>query len=410
MHRLKSKAPSAALCFALAGGALPGMVWGQAAPSDATPLQWRASVAAQQDSNLFRLPPGANSVALTGRSGTDETVTSDTLGASFHTRQSLQTIDLDVSVVDSQYQHYGYLNYTGTNYTANWAWELTPYLRGGLNSTRAETLNSFTDYAGFGQRNKRTDTASGFTLDYAAAASWHVTSGLSTSRQSNEQALYAGGDFTSHSESVGLRYTPSTGNTVSYMVRTSTGNYFNQTLPSPSAIDNTYSELDQVVDAQWTSDDGSQVLLELMPFQRTQPNYPQRNYSGVNTSATVQWSPTARTSLTANLAHQISSYATATSNYSTTDTATLGATYGLNTRSSLSLQQQWSQVDYVQLDGLASGPDRRDTLLTTSLTLNWQPRDHLAVSTSVQSLSRSTNAANLDYQATVFFINATFTY
>ena len=391
--------------------ALPCLpVMAQVVPDEGHPFQWRAAYGQQQDSNLFRLAPGADSLALLGRSGTDETVNTSTLGANLHTRQSLQTIDLDVSVVDSQYQHYGYLNNTATNYTASWGWELSPHVTGHLTSNRAETLNSFTDYANFGQRNKRTDTHSGVDMDYALGASWHWTGGFSTARQDNEQALYAGGDFTSQTTATGVRFTPGTGNTVSFSVRATNGNYFNQTVPSNDAIDNTYNELDQLFDAQWTSDDGSQLALELMPFQRTQPNYPQRNYNGVNGGINASWNATSETTLSASLRHDVSSYATANTNYNTTDTLTLGGNYAIYSRSVISLQQQWAQIDYLQLAGAAIGPDRQDTLLTTTLALNWQPRDHVAISTSLQSLSRSTNANNLDYQATVFFINATLTY
>ena len=382
----------------------------QTTPDASNPFQLRAAYAEQQDSNLFRLPPGANSLTLTGRSSTDETVDISTLGANLHTRQSLQVIDLDVSVVSSQYQHFGYLNYTATNYNASWGWELTPDWTGHLTSSRAETLNNFTDYAGFGQRNKRTDTASGVDLDYAVGASWHWTLALVTARQANEQALYAGGDFTSQSQSTGLRYTPSSANSASFTLRASTGNYFNQSVPSSSLIDNTYSELDQLFNVQWTSDDGTQLTAELMPFQRTQPNYPQRNYNGVNTSLSGNWNATAKINLNAAVRHTVSSYATANTNYSTTDTLVLGSGYVLNSRSVISLQQQWDQIDYVQLTGAALGADRQDTLLTTTLAWNWQPRDHVSVSTSLQGVSRSTNANNLDYRATVFFVNATFTY
>ena len=374
------------------------------------PLQVRAGFSQSSNSNLFLLPASANPQLVVGSSDASDVTNTSTLGATLHTQQSLQTFDLDMSVVNAQYQKFSYLGYTGANYNGGWSWAFTPHLTGHLTSTRQENLNSFTDTSSFGLRNKRVDTSSNLDADYELGASWHLIAGVLTTRETNEQALLAGGDFTNNGTNTGVRYDPGTGSTLSYTLRSLTGNYFNQTPTSPSGIDSNYTELDQVFEANWSGGDGHNVIVQLIPFTRTQPNDPARNFSGVNSSVTYNWVATGKTSLSAAYQHNLGSYITATSNYSSTDSVTLGPIWQISAKTFLKLQGQWTQTDYQQLAALATGPDRIDNTRDTVLSLTWTPTDRLTISTSLEDTSRSSNIANVDYQSTIISLNATFTY
>ena len=58
--------------------------------------------------------------------------------------------------------------------------------------------------------------------------------------------------------------------------------------------------------------------------------------------------------------------------------------------------------------GLSS--NRQDITRDTSLSVNWQAHDQLALSASLQTASRGVNQAGLDYDSTMLFITAQLTY
>jgi hypothetical protein len=58
----------------------------------------------------------------------------------------------------------------------------------------------------------------------------------------------------------------------------------------------------------------------------------------------------------------------------------------------------------------ATPSSRRDTTRDISLSLNWQPARQWLLSSGLQSQTRSSNFANLDYDSNVFFLTGQFNY
>ncbi|MDO9165411.1 MAG: putative exosortase B-associated extracellular polysaccharide biosynthesis transporter EpsL, partial [Rhodoferax sp.] len=108
-----------------------------------------AAYSQQTDSNLFRLPADANVTALIGKSSAAEQISITSLGLNVNKAYSLQRFELNLNLIDYQYQNFSYLSFAAHNYSAAWRWALTPRLHGNFTSERKETLNSFSDYQGF---------------------------------------------------------------------------------------------------------------------------------------------------------------------------------------------------------------------------------------------------------------------
>ena len=158
-------------------------------------LTLSASYAMQTDSNLFRLPASANVQAQTGKSSAAEQIGVSTLGIGFNTTQSLQKFELDASVVDYRYQNFSYLSFNAINYNAAWRWSITPRFTGSVTVDRKETLNSFSDFNGFNTRNTRIDSNNRLDTVYELDGPWRLVAGVGQTKQSNEKALVAGGDY-----------------------------------------------------------------------------------------------------------------------------------------------------------------------------------------------------------------------
>lgn len=373
------------------------------------PLTLSASYAAQTDSNLFRLPSNANTQALIGRDSAAEQIGVTTLGIGFNTQQSLQKLEFDVNLVDYKYQNFNYLSFMATNYNAAWRWSLTPRFTGTLSSSRKETLNSFSDYTNYSQRNQRTDTQTAFNGEYQLDGSWRLIGGAGTTRQANQLAILAGSDYTSNSASVGLRYAFASGSSITYQARLGSGNYLNRTIPNAGQYDDSFKQWDNDLRLRWVLGGNSTAELFVTHINRIHPTYGQRDYSGFNTGATLDWAISGKTGINLGFSHTLDAYATTTGNYSQTDKLSWGPVWQFSPKAALRLRYDWAQRDYLGTPGTTAST-RRDTTRDTSISINWQPFQQLALSVALQGASRGSNQAGLDYDSTQLFFSAQLTY
>ena len=185
----------------------------------------------QTDSNLFRLPAGANTQALIGKSTAAETIGVTTVGLGFNTSHSLQRLELDLNLINYQYKNNDYLSFTAENYRAAWRWALTPRFTGTLSTDRQESLNSFSDSTNLTQRNLRTNTSTVFNAVYEVDGPWRLLGGFARTAQTNELAVLTESDFRANSANAGVRYVFASGSQVSYQLKTHV-----RQLPQPHAL------------------------------------------------------------------------------------------------------------------------------------------------------------------------------
>lgn len=389
----------------LLAGAAP-WAWSQ----DGSPLQLHASYAVQTDSNLFRLPAGANTQALTGHSSAAEQIGTTTLGAGLRTTQSLQHFEVDASLVDYQYQNFNYLSFTARNYAAAWRWALTPHFTGNFTSNRQETLNSFADYQGYGVRNQRTDSSTRLDGLYALEGPWGLQGGLVQTRQSNQQALLAGTDYSSTAADMGVVYALGSGSTVTYTAREARGNYLDRVLPSVGLYDDSFRQWDNGVRLLWVTAGRSTITTYLTHIQRTHPHYSQRDFSGLNTGIHLQWELSGKSALGASYSHELGTYATAYSSFTQTDRLELAPAWQIGPKTSLHLRHAWTQVDYLGSPAATVANARRDTTRDTTLALHWQPHPQWTVDASLQSQTRASNQAGWDFESTMATLSAHLSY
>jgi len=373
------------------------------------PVVLTAGYTVQTDSNLFRLPSNANTQALIGKDSAAEQIGVTTVGFGLNTYQSLQKFEFDLNLVDYKYQNFNYLSFTASNYNAAWRWALTPALTGSFTSSRKETLNSFSDYTSYNQRNQRIDTSTGVNAEYQLDGTWRLLGGLSTARQANQQAVLAGSDYTSNSANAGVKYAFASGSSVTYQARLGNGNYLNRTVPNAGQFDDNFKQLDNDLRLRWALGGNSSAELYLTHINRTHPTYGQRDYNGFNTGANLDWAISGKTALNVSFSHTLDTYATSNSNYSQTDKLSVGPVWQFSPKAALRLRYDWAQRDYLGSPG-ATASTRRDTTRDTSISINWQPYQQLAFSAALQGASRGSNQAGLDYDSTQLFFTAQLTY
>ena len=372
-------------------------------------LRFRASVGLLHDSNLFRLDPGANALALIGRSSAAETVRITSLGANYNKAYSLQRVEFDLNYTDYKYQNFNYLSFAATNYRAAWRWSYTPHLYGNLSMSRNETLNSFVDFQGFNQRNLRTDTSTRLDATYELDANWRLGGGLSRSARKNAQQLVQEGDYKLSSADAALRYVLPSGSSAAYTFTSTDGIYLNRPVPSGGLHDNGFRQTDNELQLNWAVSRDTLATVRAGHRSRTHPNYPQRDFSGLTGAANLSWSFSPKSALSAGWRRELDTFETASSNFAQVDRFTIGPVWQVSPKATLRLQLEHATRDFRGSPGVFV-TQRRDTTRDASISFDWQPFNYLALSASLQNGRRSSNIAGLDYASNMVNVSAQFTY
>lgn len=373
-------------------------------------IKLSAGYALHSDSNLFRLPAGATLDTLIGKASAAEQIGISSLGLKLNQAYRLQRFELDLSLIDYRYRNFNYLSFTAQNYAAAWHWGLTPRLSGSLSTQRKETLNSFSDYQGFNQRNQRSHRHTRLDAAYELDGSWRLLGGLSRASQTNQQALIAEGDYTTRSAELGLRRTLASGSALSYTLKNAHGNYLNRVLPSAGLLDVGFSQTDHELKAHWVVSGNSTANLSAAHISRTHPHYAQRNYSGFNTGADLNWNLSGKSALAAGWGRELASYQTSSSNYHQTERFHLGPVWQVSPKTVLRLRYEVARRDYLGSPNGLAAIQRSDTTRDTTLSFDWQPSPQVKISAALQYLTRSANVAHADFNSRMATASAQFSF
>ncbi len=357
-----------------------------------------AGYALLHDSNLFRLPDNADVLASTGRSSSAELVGTSTIGLAFSKAYSLQQFDISVSLVDYRYRNFDYLSFTANNYTAAWSWSLTPRLRGAARSERTETLNSFADFQGVSQRNTRTNLNTRLDGEYELDGVWRVLGGISRASQTNEAPVVAGDDTRTTTGNGGLRYLFASGSSISYIYSIAGGRYTKREL-SP-LLDDRFKQQNHELRLNWLFSGKSTADLSAAYLDRSHPNVPERDFSGLVTRASLLWNWTDKTSLVAGFSRELAAYQTNDSNYTQTHRMSVGPLWKITPKVTLRLRHEFTHIDYRGQPSILPASQRTDRTNDSFASLDWQPMRSVLLSSSLQYSRRSSNQNNLDYRST----------
>ncbi len=382
-----------------------------ASAQERAPLVLSAEYSVQTDSNVLRLPSGASTHALTGRDSASEQISISRVGLSFVTRQSLQKLELNVSLTDHRYQNFDYLSYDAKNIDAAWRWALTPRWTGNLTAMRSQSLNSYADFSGYRQRNQRTDTSSGLDTKYEWRGPWRLIGGVVQTTQGNEVALVGSADHRANSVNMGVRYVSPSGRGVTLRSKRQDGTYLYRIVPNSGALDDRFLQADSELAMHWPFGGGNVMNASIGQRRRTHPNYSQRDYEDTTGAADLTLSLSGKSSLNMSYARDASAYATSTTNYSRIERVTLGAIWQASTKVQLRVRHTWSQTEYVGAQPfVVLGAHRNDLSREAAAGFDWKPNARVVLSGAFQNTTRTSNVAGNDYDSTMATITARYSY
>jgi len=380
---------------------------------DDAQLKLKAETSLRMDSNLFRLPAGADTMALVGKSSTAEQIGVSSLSLSFSRTLSLQRFELNLSLVDSRYQNFNYLSFVARNYNTAWRWSLTPRLRGNLTTEHKESLGSFSDFQGLtqlNQRNQRTETNTRLDALYEIDGAWRILTGVSEFTQTSQMPLAAQGDYTAKSADVGLSYAFASGSSLTHTLKQTTGKYLGNVLPSPNLVDDGFNQRDHELRLRWAINGNSTADISAAHISRTHPNYAQRDYSGLNTGINVNWRISGKSNLAMGWVRELSSYQSSDASYTQTDRISVGPVWQISPKTAVRLGYEFAVRDYLGSPTGLSTVRRSDITRDATLSFDWQPSQYFTLSSSLQNASRASSLPGLDYDSSMAVFSAQFNY
>lgn len=363
-----------------------------------------------QDSNLFRQAAQEQG----------DTIQTTALTLALSKPLSLQRFALDATVIDYRYAKNDYLDYQAKNYNGAWNWALSHRLSGTLTVSQTEVLNSFVDYtatAAQTRRNIRTTQVHHAGAEWKMTEGWRLLGGLTNNEQRNSQTFNAQSSYSLNTWEAGVRYVWPAGNALRVLRREGDGEYRNQNfvgfdrLPAPlnPQYDNGFRQIDSEALLTVPLTGKSSLSARLARQSREHRHFNQRDYAAWTGRLDYTWQPTGQLSLLSGLRREVATYQDFASSYYLTDGIVLQPTWQISARTQMIMSYDWQQRRF---DGaIASGQqDRKDTLQSLRVGVNWTPATWVTLTTSYQRDSRNSSVDRFDFRANIFSLNARFSY
>lgn len=374
----------------LTWGAAVGCVYAQeAATTDSEKFKLRAGLMQTQDSNFER---GIDSMAVADK------INTQTLDVIVALPYGQQRLELEANVASNKNQTLTQFDYTAHNYNGAWRWSLTPSLVGSLSSKRTETLNSAATSLDPTLRNINVTKIDDLNAVYLLGGSWQLFADYTKGTSSNERAVLGVSDLNFRSYTLGLGYTPSVGNSISYARRSDTGTSTSEYTYNGHILVITYAP------SVSTSLKGSLAYIE----QRFALDHT-FDFNGLTGGLEGTWQATAKTSIAVNWLRDIASFQTVDSTYARTDSFSVAPKW--QARPTLSIG--WTYKQSVR-DGLGNpsgtASTRQDRTQEATWDINWQPRKYFILRGAFSKAGRTSSVIDQDFSAQVVTLGAQFIY
>lgn len=388
-------------CLAWSCLLCPPLVWADTVGGSDT-LSLNVGAGLTRDDNLFRAPQG--------REVSDE-IRTTTLGLRFNKTYSLQRFYVDAQLTDYRYRDNSYLDFTGKNLNAAWAWKLTPSLYGNLSTSRTETLNSFVDYVAANpelRRNIRTMKRSRFDVEWEALGPLHLLSSVSHYEQDNSQTFFEDSAYDANSAEFGVKYVTSVDSSLALVSRKTDGKYSRSANPATLA-DSGFEQREHEARFVWNPTVKSSATGRIAHLERNHDHFKERDFDGYVGSADFKWGITDKVDFNIGVRRELNAYQQLPSPIQSYSNYYVGKSYSFNPvwriteKTSIGYRHTRQRRDY---EGTVVGADplRNDRLRYDTLSLDWSPRDFVQVGLDFQKMKRNSNDDNFDFKADVILL------
>jgi exopolysaccharide biosynthesis operon protein EpsL len=377
---------------------------------DEKPLKLKLFGGLSYDSNLFRLSDDANSQAIIGSQDKSDIIYQLGAGGKYELVQSRQKFLAEATVTEYKYQNFDNLDNTSNSLLGEWQWQLGNDWNGDLGVGHRRYLESFANFQAnvrdmveqervFGKANYLFHSHLKFTLDADWYDTEHGDQGRSTLNYKINNTAFTVNWVTPALNTVGLRY------------RTSDARYPNSAFVGTTLIDNSYTEDEYSVVANWKLGGASEAIARIGYTRREFEQAPSRNLSEPTWRVIYRWIPTGKSDVEFATWRELAEFQDLTANYARTTGVSVVPTWSITPkvvlRGKISLQT-WNYVNAPGIPTSSNGREDKDRLYQVSAL--WTPLKLTELTLSVESGKRTSNVkfADYDYEATSILLTRYF--
>ena len=348
------------------------------------------------NSNIFSLPSGVNPSGSSTRSSMINTQQAD---LQYNKPYGPQNFTLDASFLHNTFSNFSYLNYDATNYKGVWSGSIDRDLSLTVGAVQNQTLANYA-YVQTYTKNIYTTKYSYVNGDWWVTGPWHALFGISQNRASYSSAqVTVIQGVKDNSANAGLSYVSEANNTITLKTQTSHGTYDGMPLNYANLIDNGYSEQDVMMDVNWALSGKSTLTGELKHVSVSHDHFSQRDFGGLGGNVDYQWafSGNAAISFTAN--RTVGQYLTVYSSYAVIDDFAISPVWQVSPKLTLNLTLDRKVFNYA---GYSTGAQfaQHDAMQTEVVGASWTVTRKIALSTSLQHMSRNSNVYYYQFAGT----------
>ncbi len=345
------------------------------------------------DDNLFRLadkePIVLNRRVLVGPQADSYNVLN--FGTNIDWRIKRQQLVARIAKSMVRYSKFDSLNNDGSDYLAQWNWQLGNHWNGLIGATQTQSQSSFTDLnATIALNNQRTVRNAFGTANWQFHPRWQVGGAVNKVEAINSDVTQLSNDFEEQAEELNLTWSTPKGSSVRTQLRIAKAAYPNTQF---AAIDNGYSQQEINVFTVWPYS-GLTRFQSRIGYQKRQHNsLSARDFSGFTGRASVDYYATGKTAYSLSVYRELGAVSTISSSYRVTTGFSLNGLLNMTSKLSLNAALSRETDDFKGDAGIYtfSFPVRQDKTQSASLGLNYQPLRSAVIGLGAQTGRRVSN-------------------
>lgn len=359
-------------------------------------LQFALDESLSSNSNVFSLPSGVNPSGSSTRSSMINTQQAD---LQYYKPYGLQNFTLDANFLHNTFSNFSYLNYDATNYKGVWSGSIDRDFSVTVGAAQTQTLANYA-YIQTYTKNIYTTKSRYINGNWWVTGPWHAIFGISQNQASYSSAqvlVIQGSKY--NSANAGLSYVSEANNTITLKTQTLHGTYIGMPLNYANLIDNGYSEQDVIMDVSWALSGKSTLTGELKHVSISQDHFSQRDYGGLGGNVDYQWALTGNSAINFTAQRSFSQYLTSYSSYNVMDDFAISPVWQASPKLTLNLTLDRKVFNYA---GYSTGSPfaQHDAMQTEVVGASWTVTRKIALSTSLQHISRNSNVYYYQFAGT----------
>jgi hypothetical protein len=361
------------------------------------------------DDNLFRVPPGTVGVpgAVFPNASQNDWVNTGTLGGQGKWVIDRQEFEVSVRADENRFKNNDSLNYVSADGVGTWNWKLGEYLSGQVATFYDRSLASFSETRYSGKDIVTSLEELGYAR-YQLGPHWAVYGQIRGSYTDHSAEVEQYNDFHNKSGYAGVEYATDINDTFGFEYAY-TDITFRQNV-ALAATDYNYAEDTYKFIAKYAITDKTNIGGYAGYLQRNYAGGGIGSYSGDIWRVNGGWLVTDKTSFNLSVWHELHAYVDAESNYFVAKGESIGPTWAATEKLSFTLSGSYEIQDYIDNSSsvLITGVPREDKVDSGQITINYSPRDPLAITLFFRHVKRESNQYVFSYNDNLVSASATY--